>query len=283
MRKTALAAALACATLAAPALADSFASATFSNFRISLFDLDPTDSFAPSIYWDDAPGYSSLVSGMVSASGPSTPPVSDSYIQFGAGQFGALQATVTTPYSQASSRVTSGVPQFDGGAIEVSGQARQAPGAGSEFRAEAQAVGWGVGSPFALSPKTAVVFSGLGSVRAAVEGKAGGGGEAQAGINMTVTGNGPGGPGGTQSSFDSLRAFTKAASGSTDTFAEERMMVGSFLNNSLSEIWGELRLVATADGLATAGPVPEPGSYAMLLAGLGLMAGVARRRRFPGR
>lgn len=29
-------------------------------------------------------------------------------------------------------------------------------------------------------------------------------------------------------------------------------------------------------------PIPEPGTYAMLLAGLGLMTGIARRRRLGG-
>jgi hypothetical protein len=48
-----------------------------------------------------------------------------------------------------------------------------------------------------------------------------------------------------------------------------------FYNNSL-ELPGGLRFV---DQLLDVQPVPEPETYAMLLAGLGLMGVVARRRR----
>lgn len=34
-----------------------------------------------------------------------------------------------------------------------------------------------------------------------------------------------------------------------------------------------------SDGCHTASPVPEPGTYAMLLAGLGMMTGIVRRKR----
>ena len=92
----------------------------------------------------------------------------------------------------------------------------------------------------------------------------------------------------------SLRLFKNE--GSLGSFADDGVALGSFTfgTTSTSQLFGNLtsgnyyyRLQGNANGLSggaftlasSVTPVPEPGTYALLFAGLGVVGFVARRRR----
>jgi len=58
------------------------------------------------------------------------------------------------------------------------------------------------------------------------------------------------------------------------SFAENRTLSESFVNLTDGDMTGTLRTFVTASGYSYAAEVPEPKTYAMILAGLGL-AGLA--------
>jgi len=61
--------------------------------------------------------------------------------------------------------------------------------------------------------------------------------------------------------------------------AQSGKLLASFINTTNEDMSGTLRAFATVSSYGFIAVVPEPESYALMLAGLGLMAFVARRRK----
>jgi hypothetical protein len=286
------------------AQAASSSSVELGDFSWVLIDLDSSDGIAPSINWGPAAGSASKVEGVVVDGGAT---VNDAYEQSGAGPWGSASGTARMAVSSAASSVYSnGNPAtlnlHAGGSAEGSLVAGEA----SSYTARA-AVPFDSSVSFSLSPNTAVVFSVLveGTARtttgsmdssamlAGVE-------WANAYAALSVSGSGAGGTGGAQNTLSEMSVVAGAQGGEPAPYAQSSfyagVLSGAFVNASVAATSGlvSLTLLATggsaveispaALGLPPAGvaAVPEPETYAMMVAGLGLL-GLMSRNRLRGR
>lgn len=234
---------------AAPALAAD-AQASFTNFSIQLIDLNFFDGVAPSLTWSLDSTWTSL--GHASDTSPAV-----SWSDSRTGLFNGLASMSNgSAHSGATASVTyaGGAPLFTGSGLLTNGHA-ESPGA--YFDASALAYG-----NFVLSPFTIAYFFANGAVSTA----AAAGESASAQMAMTVWGSSGGAA---QSSSATLHSPSSNSSASSPLFA-------SFANLTNSPLGGYFQASASVSGVV---PVPEAETYAMLLAGLGLVAGMARRRR----
>lgn len=119
---------------------------------------------------------------------------------------------------------------------------------------------------FQLTANTAVTFS----VNYGLEAYATAAGEASSTtMSLSVTGNG-----GSATDFASTSA--SFASGMTSNAGTLSV---SFANSTGSKVLGTLGGSVSSSGFGAVAAIPEPGTYAMFLAGLAAMGAVARRRR----
>ena len=96
---------------------------------------------------------------------------------------------------------------------------------------------------------------------------------ASAAASLSASGPGPGGSG-SQFSSD-IRFVSISFPGSTAT---ADLVNVSFANLTGSDMVGEMSREASANGSGFSSVVPEPETYALMLAGLGLLAFMVRRR-----
>lgn len=273
---------------AASANATSFASASLGPIQIQLIDLNPTDGVTASITFGSGVSSSSY-----------------GYTYDGNGQSQSL------PYiggnygvSTASTATTSTSVAFTGGtASSIQGATLSVTSQASGLANGGQGYYYGyLTAPnytqFTLSANTAVVFSALGSTSASttvgVDVTTGHSEYAYSSLYLTVSGSAPLSNSGSQSSSDSLSAYASAIGQQTFDPATNQyvysytgaqdsknaLLSASFMNMTSANKQGSIYAQAYNYGYSSiAAAVPEPETYAMLLAGLGVIGAVARRRR----
>lgn len=279
--------------VAAPAAAGSFASASLSQFGYTLFDLNLGDGIAPGVVF--SPG-ASLYGSFAQSSATDPASGSESSTAWSLVAFGpaAVSSAVGLGSAQAS---VSGSPTAGGMVYQASGAAPGStlPSLSTQFNANAATGNFG-SLGFSLSPYTLIVFSGNANLLAqTTDGAEVINGYFQgeyASANVTISVSGPTSAGGTgsQSASDNrwLNAFFTVVydpvtgevgyTGETRTFDNVAMSVG-FTNFTADTLDGGLSLNVAVNGNSPLTPVPEPGSAAMVLAGLAVLGWLARRRR----
>lgn len=291
------------AHLAAPAGAASFADASLRDFTITLYDLNPSDGIAPSITWVLGPlDNRSVVSGIAVSANPYQ---SRQYFNTGDNIFSPVRDSAATNFSRSAARISGagGGQDVNGLSFRARGSTSGVPRAGSSFEAAsfiADALPHGLNiAEFMLTPNTAVRFSGNASARAGttigtVERNGRIFGEvAQAHVALEVVGPGSNGEG-NQFSGRSINLSAGTLVGDVpsaltgrnhvifrpETFAEKGRLTAFFVNRTGAGLSGFMNLNAGVSGDSFyVSSVPEPESYAMLVAGLGLMGCLARRRK----
>jgi hypothetical protein len=303
IRPVALAAVLVLA--AGPALAASSASVQLLNVQLRLVDLDTTDGVTPSVSFigGQSRGDASISFNRPGASGSENASFNGLFASWEPGS-----AAVSGAYGAASS-VLAGSGMADGSSLTTMGSAT-APGGGFCLPGSdgfnncfGSSAGYAANlSPgnffgqFVLSANTLMVLS----VEASLSASATGGGRvdqfsffqltnsdtASASASLQFSGLGPAGSG-TQSSSDNRSMFVSAiydfGTGqflpSADSFVGS--MAVSFTNLTAGNLMGDYNISLSVNGNAYGDAllVPEPGSWALMLAGLAAVAGVARRRR----
>lgn len=242
---TTLCAALLCAAGSAHAIMDvplapPVASATidWSSLNFQLFDLDPLDGIAPTLTWQPL-DQNTYVGASSSLDGWSGDSAAD------------WSSAISASEGAATGWADAGVLGAElGGLLSEGWNSASADRSGS----------------FQLSAKSLVLFT----IDAVVSAQQLAGGNLYAWASLDVFGtNGYGlGYQGSSSGIDAGERFGEAV-GST--------LAVSFMNPSTQATTGTLTAWASVDGLGIP-PVPEPETYAMMLAGLAMLGFTARRR-----
>ncbi|UCV21921.1 PEP-CTERM sorting domain-containing protein [Ferribacterium limneticum] len=267
---------------ATPAMAAVSASATISDFTITLYDLNPLDGIVPTITWANVSGIDPNMATYTNAnvSGQYGTSYTNNYMPVG--EVNSSMASIFN--AAASATITTNSLSASGSATATS-----AGGNGKSFTASAQ--NYNGGGSFQLSANTAVVFQANASTQASstvgYDSSTGNGESASANAVMTVNGVGASGNG-SQNSYDTTSSFVGNYywwyPNSPSTQSTSVTLAGAFVNMSAGLLTGTIQLGANASGstnvVASAiAAVPEPESYAMFLAGLGLIGAMARRRQ----
>lgn len=238
---------------AAPALAAS-AQASLTNFNVQLLDLNYLDLVTPSITtWDASTTTRSYSTDTGWNMGN------------GLGLFNsAASSSSVSPNSIASATVTGGSsPYHFGASLTASGSASAPVSGGNESFDSRAKTDW----QFVLSPYTMVIFMAQGTIAAtATTGSATESDGSTAGLSMRVSDNN-----GYLSQVNRSSGFGGAS------FSD--FLYVSFANLTGSAMTGYFSAETNVSGYSNVTPVPEPETWAMLLAGLGLVGGMAKRRR----
>jgi hypothetical protein len=270
-----------------PAVAASSASASLDPYLVRLVDLNRQDGITP---WIELAGgsYGSYVA--VSVLDPSIG--GSSQTRWTLVPWGPISTSAQLGLSQAQAAMAGDVFAA-AGTLSASGAALGSswPGNASSFSASAASPA--SYTAFTLSPYTLALFSGVASLSARTtvgfDPITGGAEFADASVQLSVTGPGPGG-GGSQWSSDGR--YVNASwtmdydpttgdwtyRGMNASLADQWLSV-SFTNNTASELSGNLQVMAGAGGSSGVAPVPELETWALMLAGLGAVGWVARRRQ----
>jgi len=247
---------------AASANATSFASASIGPIQIQLIDLDPTDSVLPSIVFSNA------ISSFTNAYATDGLGTVNYIWSPGSSTVGTASITASTSGATASS--------LQGAQTSISGQASGGAGGVS-------ASYWGyISSPyyasFTLSANTAVRFSTVATlaVSTTVGASPTASGAEFARAEVSFFANGYVGHY-SQNSNSAIYDYVGSNAGQK-SFTET--LNASLMNFSSSAMSGTVTAQTYITGNSSiAAAVPEPETYAMLLAGLGVVGAVARRRR----
>ena len=292
-RRLSIVAAAALATFASlPALAASSASATLGPLTITLFDLDPTDNIAPSITFDTTPGNSSFAQTIVYDADANQ---SSENSVYGGSAFDAISSTSSSTTSWALGGVTSS-GSAAGATLIATGSTRGTTGPGDSGNfASYQAVVYAplyFDTSFTVTTGTLVVISATSSLQADVtstfDSVSVGQEYAQASTSLGFSGAGASGSGGQSASdarFIDVGSTATPDPGCTDGYcygpagaSDSATLSASFVNLSGGDLRGVLFTYADASGYSHAQAVPEPGTCAMLMAGL-LALGLMVRRQ----
>lgn len=284
--------ALACEQSAHAAVSSS---ASLANFTITLYDLNPTDGTAPSITfsggsrtWTEVYANDPYATNFVMA---------DSILPFSsATSISTAGPATTTATAQSNGSTLSKFTETVNfiGNISVSGNTLGTFGnPGTAISVYYSEIGWNKipTSQFELSAHTAVVFSAIGTADATVttgfntDLNAPYNGETvTASATLEVFGMGPSGTG-LQNSYDSVDVFSTntinwdPVTGKflPNSVHSSHNLSTAFFNNTSADLQGNFQADVQVRGASMAA-IPEPGTYAMLLAGLGVIGSISRRR-----
>lgn len=305
-----LIAAAAAATLAvsgpAAAASSSTASASLTGLQIQLVDLNLGDGVAPSISFVFAPQSNQGSASAGWSTSTSSQNASGNFFS-DANPWRPGSTDAQTLFASAAAQLT-GNGNATGSSLSAGGAAAS-PGDTvydptffnytlpyASFSASVQAPAF-FGGSFELSPFTVAVFSATVSVQAsATEGGALTypwdfttwlGNSAGASATLNVSGPAAGGGSGGQNSSDGrsvfVNSFYDSWSGQWINGADSQSgFVGvSFANLTDAAMTGSFRADVSVSGNAygSTAPIPEPGTWAMMLAGLAVAGGIARRRQ----
>jgi hypothetical protein len=293
LRTLTVAAALACAI--GPAFAASSASASLSSITFTLYDLNPTDGIDPLLTFTGGVGtYGSYVTAGASETDIINGGDSASQTKTGAQFTTSRSASVSTDSSGATASVVgSGLTSIGGttptsvflSSVSASGHATAPAGAGSsDFSANAMSPQANWYTNFTLSNNTLLLVTLNASTSAdmtigydALNGVAE---YAYASTSVSLSGAGASGTG-SQNAYDSSGSSVNGWwSFGPASASDSRLMAVSFSNVSGADLGGTFALNANVNGFSqSAVPVPEPETYAMMLAGLGALGFISRRRR----
>lgn len=284
MRRLATLAFTACALAAQPALADTSASASLGPFFVSLTDLDPFDALAPTIRYHGADGQSD--SSLFTETRQTSPQSSDSRSLSSPGWDSAsLQSA--SPSAKAKASIGETTDAMGNGTWLL------AQGSSTDFTstqrldyvaydALARALPVSASTNFTVSPHTQVVFRADARVAAWILSVPRSGADPYQNdlvwldVEMNVTAPG-------QSSGDRLHfdGYANPQNGlpMEIQYAENKTLVAYFTNGGPTELSGRLDLLAYARGYTYAVPVPEPGTWVLMLAGALAVGAWAGRRR----
>lgn len=285
MKRLALAAALATAFVAAPSFASSASTATLGPLVVTLHDLDPLDGISSSIsFTHPLHDFGSFAGAWVSQSAPNNHQDQRSE---GTYAWAPVAASATSSLAWANASLAGSTDTNGGGAVfSASGAANSPTSTNPNDSAFYSAYAYlpFTTQGFTLSANTLVTFSAASTVSGHADyffdaGEMGPGAYAEVGMGIY-------GPDFTDwRSAISADSLSGRADGSAElrSFSNSRTLQVSFANSTAQNFSGTLGLNVDVSGNAFAvTAVPEPETYAMLLAGLGLMGSLVRRKKKQG-
>jgi hypothetical protein len=279
---------LAAACLAAvvgPALANASSSATFGNLVITLTDLNPNDGIAPSMSFETY-GHAYILGEAFSWGGGYK---HTTFTETAAQQQGTLGKDINLHWSTAGASLVAADTVAGFTSLAAHGAAGSGIGAWGTYRSYASGQDPFL-NQFTLSPNTMVTFSTTASMHAQTSMgynlDADQDEYANAHVLLGVTGYTADGQQHADGQEGDLSAtFNVRDDGSTEGVSQSwsGMLSASFSNTTGSNATGIVEAFVSTVGWSAAWdgvtPVPEPETYAMLLGGLALLGGVARRRK----
>lgn len=293
-KNMALAGAIA-AVFSTPVMAAVSASASLSNFTVTLYDLSPLDDIAPTITWTDADGYNLLYGNYTNATTSDSAGYGLTGQSANWGALGSANSSIAN-LSHATAVATieaSGLPMTPSGSMSASGSASATMSSGSTSFYAYASQPYYYYQGFVLSANTMAVFTGTASTQttttvgydplAPIQSE-----YASASVYLYVSGIGASGKG-NQSAYDSASSYasyTAMYNYETGTFtygpqstSTVATVGAAFVNMSAGYLTGQMQLSVNAQGTTSIAAVPEPESSAMLLVGLGIIGTMARRRQ----
>lgn len=277
----AFACALVLAQAAAPAFADATASATFGNVRITLTDLDLNDGITPSISINF--GSQPYLNGAIGSYGPEF--VRDGYAHLGKNAGSQVTDSVQAEYAS-SSAAMSGANNVSGVSwMTVAGTALSGPAGFGEFGALAANY---TSTSFMLTANTALTISVDVTMNVATtlgwnpDPGANQAEHASSHVHMLFDGYDANGASLLDEQYQELYVDGQVDANGHITGAQQSWsgtVSVSFNNLSSQAQLGNFYSEIGVGGASMLAAVPEPESYALLLAGLGVVGGVVRRRR----
>ncbi len=242
---------------AAPALAAT-ADAQLTNFAVTFFDLAPLDGIPAGIQWSGGQLWNTGTTktqvnysgdgGVVNVS-PSVGGLFSSFANYSSSSStagGSAMASGGWSYAALGSSAS----------LSASGYANQGVLLDSKFNNSAMTYG-----NFTLTPSTIMLIM----ADALVSASADSGQSADAWVEMSVKG-----------ASQESKSFLETSTTYVANSSLSQQLYLTFANLTNQPMQATFSALAKVNGIA---PVPEPETYAMLLAGLGLVAGMAKRRR----
>jgi hypothetical protein len=262
------------AAVVGPALADASSSARFGNVVITLTDLDTNDGIAPTLAFQlNGPSF-------IDSRAEGYGDVAEAYQfqNYAPHQGGLFTGDTHTAWSSATGTIMTANNVAGYTSLSAQGEARSGLDAYGWYHAGS--IGATPENTFTLSANTMVTFSVMADLHASTT----------IGYNNVLdmseyasahvllnTGGMVNGEFVTDAQDRYLDTGFEIPHGVTSSWSG--LLSASFANTSTSEASGFLQTFAIVEGNSAVTPVPEPGTYAMLLGGLAVLGMTRRRRR----
>jgi len=280
-----LATCLALALAGGLAHADSTGAGAVTSVSYTLIDLNPNDGVTPSISFAAPSGdyVGPYLDGYVRASTPNAD-IYREYTHQGLAQTDTVTGGSSTAWSTASSSAT-GAAGVGFSTLAVSGSALSGVDISGVYHATADAPA----AFFTLSANTEVVFTVTGWLtgKTTLGGNPDTGFVENGGAVLQLETSGPSADG-SSTVYDRQQGaavawYTVAADGtvSGESQSWQGQLVSGYSNTTSAAVDGRFAALLSASGtsVVAAAVVPEPSTYALLLAGLAAVGGITRRRR----